>query len=308
MPNHRHSRSAFTLIELLVVIAIIAILVALLLPAVQQAREAARRSSCKNNLKQIGLAMQNYHDVHSTFPPGYVRDVNVPSGQPRQPMTGWAVYLLPQMEQAALYDAIDTASDGFSLDWNTNNQALFDLSRTVINPYLCPSDPSDGINEDWVINHDGGPGSINGDRAGKSNYQANKPAFNMNSKLKMRDITDGTSNTFFVGEKTSQNGFRAGIWMGAHKWGTDSTHYTDESLFGRANAVDGGGIPYRINGDGSDAADPNPHLKNNYSSTHQGGAQFSFADGSVHFLSENISLEVFNALSTIGGGEVVGEF
>ena len=300
MPNSRVSRSAFTLIELLVVIAIIAILVALLLPAVQQAREAARRSSCKNNLKQIGLAMQNYHDVHSTFPPGYVRRAG---SDPRQPNTGWGVYILPQLEQAALYDLIDTESNGFSVDWNTDNQALFEVARSVVNPYMCPSDPSDGINQDWVINN-----SLTGDKkVGKSNYQANKPLFDLNSKLKMRDITDGTSNTFFIGEKTSQNGFRAGIWMGAHKWGSDPTHYTDESIFGRAIGATGG-VDYRINGDGTGAADPNPHLKNNFSSTHQGGAQFVFADGSVHFLSENLSKEVYEALATPSGGEVVGEF
>ena len=301
MQNHRISRSAFTLIELLVVIAIIAILVALLLPAVQQAREAARRSSCKNNLKQIGLAMQNYHDVHSTFPPGYVRNTNSSTG-PRFPMTGWAVYILPQMEQASLYDLIDSESNGFSVDWNTDNQPLFDAANQVVAPYLCPSDPSDGINTDWGINN-----SLTGNRAGKSNYVANNQAMRMNSKLKMRDITDGTSNTFLIGEKTSQNGFYAGIWMGGHRWGSADTNYTDEGVFGRANDAHGG-VDYRINGDGTGATTPSVHLKNNYSSAHQGGAHFAFADGSVQFLSENISLDIFNGLSTEDGGEVIGEF
>lgn len=294
-------RRAFTLIELLVVIAIIAILVALLLPAVQQAREAARRSSCKNNLKQIGLALQNYHDTHSVFPPGYIR--NASTTGPRFPNFGWAVMILPQMEQSALYDVIGAASSNFAVDWNTDNQTLFDLSSSIIDANLCPSDPGGAINTDWGIST-----TLTGNRAAKSNYMANDQAFGSNSKIAMRDITDGTSNTLFVGEKTSLNSFYAGIWMGAHKWGSADTNVTSESILGKAKGNTGTNEDYRINFDGVGTSNASNHQKNTYSSQHKGGAQFVFADGSVHFLSENIDLGTYNNLADEQDGKVLGEF
>ena len=128
----RTPRPGFTLIELLVVIAIIAILVALLLPAVQQAREAARRTQCKNNLKQIGIALHSYHDVYKTFPPAYIPD------EDGKPMHSWRVLILPFIEQQALYEQYD-----FNEPWDGPNNSQ--LANVVISVYQCPSSPNPAV-------------------------------------------------------------------------------------------------------------------------------------------------------------------
>ena len=131
-------RHGFTLIELLVVIAVIAVLIALLLPAVQQAREAARRSSCKNNLKQIGLAIHNYHDTHGIFPFGY-------NSATVDPWVGWGCMILPYMDQAPLYKYIGT-NGGFGTKWHTITALTGDPGgKTVLQAYMCPSDPMGGL-------------------------------------------------------------------------------------------------------------------------------------------------------------------
>jgi len=304
-------RRGFTLIELLVVIAIIAVLIALLLPAVQQAREAARRSQCKNNLKQIGLAMHNYHDTHNTFPPGDIYDsVYGTSSGPRRTNIGWAVFLLPFVDQGPLYNQIGSASGNFVYDWNSNNQALFNLAKTSLPAYVCPSDPMGMTNTKWTVSLQSPLTGSN--RVGKSNYVASSPTsggpvFADNSSLRMRDITDGSSNTFFVGEKTSFNGFYPGVWMGGHRWGAANTEYTTESIFGYANGI-ASGMAWRINFNGTGSTNASQHLKGNFSSAHTGGAQFVFGDGRVIFLSDNINLATFNALATKASGEVVGEY
>ncbi|SFI40783.1 DUF1559 family PulG-like putative transporter [Planctomicrobium piriforme] len=301
-------QKGFTLIELLVVIAIIAILIALLLPAVQQAREAARRSQCKNNLKQIGLAMHNYLDVNNTFPPGHIYDVVYGNGNATtRPYLGWAVYLLPYIDQAGLYGQIDTNSQGFAKDWNTDNAALFTLSRTPISAYICPSDPMGPLNLDWGVA--GAPSSPT--TPGKSNYVANysnNSVFGQNTILRIADILDGTSNTFLVGEKTSKLNYYAGVWMGPHRWGTGVGQYTSESIYGYANGTPQPGVPWRINGDGTGGTNTSQYFKGNFSSSHTGGAHFVYGDGKVVFLSENIDLTQFNAMATKAGGEIVGEF
>ena len=296
----------FTLIELLVVIAIIAILIALLLPAVQQAREAARRSQCKNNLKQIGLGLQNYHDTHSVFPPGYIRFPQ--SGSPPAleywPEFGWATMILPYIDQTNLYNEIASNSSNFAVDWNTDNQALYDLSREVINTYICPSDPGDNFS-DWGV--DKTTSGLTGGNPAKSNYCASVDCFNQNTRVSMRDIIDGTSNTLFVGEKTGDSVFYDGLWIGANKWGAQTNWHTSEGILGNASGSYGG-MDYRINFDGTGSTNASNHQKNTFSSVHEGGAQFVFADGSVHFLSENIDVGLYKALATENGREVVGEF
>lgn len=160
-------RGGFTLIELLVVIAIIAILVALLLPAVQQAREAARRSSCKNNLKQLGVALHNYHDTHRVFPPGYVINsaFSTPcSGSNGRNGYGWGTMILPFVEEAALYDALKAETNDFAAnrDWNcTGSQTAKDLVAQVIDTFVCPSDAKGPISN---------TANASGDCAAKSNY------------------------------------------------------------------------------------------------------------------------------------------
>ncbi|MCP4508676.1 MAG: DUF1559 domain-containing protein, partial [Fuerstiella sp.] len=200
---HRHG---FTLIELLVVIAIIAILIALLLPAVQQAREAARRTQCNNNLKQIGLALHNYHDVHKTFPPGWVDQTFGTSSN-----WGWAVYLLPQIEQANLYGRLQVGNP-HSLGIALDDPQKLKLMQTPITAFRCPSDTAPEINDRHTLVSDrqleisvatsnlvaaagGGDWTVAGKLTG---------SFGKNSRVNLRDITDGSSNTIVVGERAWQ--------------------------------------------------------------------------------------------------------
>jgi len=293
-------RNGFTLIELLVVIAIIAILVALLLPAVQQAREAARRSSCKNNLKQIGLAIHNYHDVNNAIPPGWV-DSDPHANVTNRNLLGWMTFILPYVEQSSLYDAISQAG-AFEQTWTsvadmTTASATVPTpyARTVINTYICPSDPMDGINTK-VSNY----GKSNYTGLGGNAYITNettgaKPtgSFYDNSKVSFRDYTDGLSNTIIVGERSTvtKPGYNKNgtIWIGGT---SNATYYNN-------NAITTSGDYYSINW---------PAGSWNITSPHQGGAQFVVGDGSVRFLSENIHGMTLQNLSYIADGNVLGEF
>ncbi|MCA9046851.1 MAG: DUF1559 domain-containing protein, partial [Planctomycetaceae bacterium] len=203
--SQRSSRHrGFTLIELLVVIAIIAVLIALLLPAVQQAREAARRSQCKNNLKQIGLALHNYHDTFTVFPPGYItRNINNTAMATMEsgPGFAWGTMILPYIDQAPLYNHFD-----FNEDATDHHNA--EHGSEFLPVFACPSDPQP--NKFTVT--DGGGTTY---ELGSANYvgifgygsvtmNAGQPQgdglFYRNSRKGMRDVTDGTSNTIMVGE------------------------------------------------------------------------------------------------------------
>ncbi len=217
----------FTLIELLVVIAIIAILIALLLPAVQQAREAARRSQCKNNLKQLGLAMHNYHDTHRVFPPAAA----LPSGVTVD-RYAWSVFLLPFADQAPLYNAI--APNGSAVPSATANSNRL---RTVLSVYKCPSDVGSPINPNFS-------------NYGSSNYPVSWQMCSDNSRTKMRDVTDGTSNTVLIGESDQSNGTKpiksmGGIWA-AKKATAGSIGFEARQRIGTPNA---GTIPGCCSGD-----------------------------------------------------------
>ena len=303
MLSVRRSRKGFTLIELLVVIAIIAILIALLLPAVQQAREAARRTQCKNNLKQIGLAMHNYHDTFGLFPPGWIGvntsvTPNIPDVT-RGSGVGWAVMLLPYLDQAPLYNKMN-----FNVD--INNPANDLVRMTMLPAFRCPSDTGGPFND---IGASGAPAPPALTTLPTSNYVGNAGSLEIdtcnvlapgiqcnnngalfhNSSVRIRDFTDGTSNTFLAGERKTvvSIGFFA-TWLGA---------------------VPGGDQPFvRILGV-ADHTPNNPVLHiDDYSSPHEGGAQFLFGDGSVHFLSENIDTISFGSLATRAGGEIVNGF
>src|SRR5688500_3602872 len=158
VPRPVPRRRGFTLIELLVVIAIIAVLIALLLPAVQSARDAARRSQCKNNLKQIGLALHSFHDVKKHFPPGNITDGNL--GQ--QNHGNWAIYILPFLEQEALYDQYNDAGGlgyeySYTPDVYNQNNANRAACSKLVETYTCPSDPNKGPRPD--LRPESGPGS-----------------------------------------------------------------------------------------------------------------------------------------------------
>lgn len=291
------SRKAFTLIELLVVIAIIAVLIALLLPAVQQAREAARRSQCKNNLKQIGLALHNYHDAFQTLPPGWI---GITSGQPDvNGINGWswASKLLPQMDQAALYGTINFNSQVGSA---TNSVPR----TTVLSVFRCPSDV---VPEKWTIV--AATGSAPLAEVASASYSgvfgkdeldlceglaAGTPctsdgAFFLNSRTRFSDVSDGLSTTILVGERVSLS---SSDWL--YTW--------TGVVAGGKEAIE------RVLGD-TDVT-PNRDLihMDEFASYHTGGAHFVLGDGAVRFISTSINLSVYRALASRASGEVVSEF
>ena len=223
-PTILKPRRGFTLIELLVVIAIIAILVALLLPAVQQAREAARRSQCKGNLKQIGIGLHNYHDIYSVLPMGTVRrtykfgNANVQSWTTSN--ISWAARILAQMDNSALFDEIDWGVERGRDGTNNGTAAAPGARRQRLPVYRCPSDPGTGtwakFTDPTGVVHSGSkphsayaPGNYmassgNQTKRGQPNSSNNNPPtqglFGLNSSVRFRDITDGTSNVLAVAE------------------------------------------------------------------------------------------------------------
>jgi prepilin-type N-terminal cleavage/methylation domain-containing protein len=305
-PKHR----GFTLIELLVVIAIIAILIALLLPAVQQAREAARRTQCKNNLKQIGLAIHNYHDVYSTFP-----NANC-GGLSNSSLSGASLFasILPMIEQASAYNLYDFTK----ANTDPANELVVGQQLPF---YLCPTSPirrqvpscdqdsgrapgnyavcigSKDFNQYWSFF-----GLPRPELDGAIVYTDSSPG-----KTKFRDFTDGTSNTLMIGE-TAYNlpdyVFSAASIDCAGRSRYSFTYWANPFPGSTACTTEHDFNPRDIAGDG--IFDPN--WTRSFRSDHEGGVQFTLADGSVHFISENIDAGVLDALATRAGGEVVGEF
>jgi len=298
-------RSAFTLVELLVVIAIIGVLVALLLPAVQAAREAARRMSCGNNLKQIGLALQNYHDVHHSFPAGTYIQWDGGAQCAGVDCRGMAMYIsiLPYMEQGTIEDKYNyTAASG----WIGNSGVFSQIDAPPV--YKCPS------NGRWSAHPERRDYfGITGGRTRKAHGFRGDTfedgVFYLNSFNPMSQITDGTSSTMAVGE-------------GVHpsKWGA-GPGYGDANVGGPATWYFGGGASkgnpsntsigrvlrctkHPLNSDVrpiADDADNDVPM----GSFHPGGSQFLYCDGHVTFVAETIQFSVFQALSTRAGGETV---
>ncbi len=309
-------RVGFTLIELLVVIAIIAVLIALLLPAVQQAREAARRSQCKNNMKQLGLAMHNYHDTMNTLPPGHL-------GRCTTPMLNATALtmLLPYIDQAPLYNMYNSRGSASTYtgaggtptdDPTTNGNAA--VVKTKIAVFLCPSDPG----AEFIPDPTGAYGisaTNTGTGGAKTNYDVistsaldrcdnptwpatdltRKCMFGDNSNCNFRDVTDGTSNTMMMGEtlRTVLNG-------GNNAWG-----YRGWVMVG-LNLVD-----FPINQWSFYIYPSVPGRLGSWSfsgSQHVGGAHFLFGDGAVRFVSENVNSTMRARYATMGDGQVVDGF
>jgi len=331
--RRRRVKRGFTLIELLVVIAIIAILIALLLPAVQQAREAARRTQCKNNLKQLGLALHNYHDVYRMFPIGhvYVGTTGSYALARRAPGWGWTAFILPFMDQANSYEKIDF-TEAPSAPGN------IDVVRTFLPMMWCPSLP---YKQDMPIGRTGQAFEINGPGLARTSYVASAGAFDngfnsipqtnvadrvtgmlgRDSSVKMRDVTDGTSNTLLAGE-ARHYGQSAGN-AGSFTW--------DPKLYASHHWVQGTSVAtlaltrmavQKINPPNSASV---LIRREAFASKHIGGAQFLLADGSVHFISENINhngirwnnyssnpdpsrLGIFQLLAARNDGQVLGEW
>lgn len=290
-------RTGFTLVELLVVIAIIGVLIALLLPAVQQAREAARRMQCTNNLKQLSLAVHNYHDSLGTFPSGWILQSGH-SGYPNGNYWGWGTFVLPYIEQGNIYDRVN-----FSYEWvnkSSTGNPNAGLSLTPLTPFVCPSDTMGSINSKQ---NDNGTSNYIGSYGNKSlnaaNYVTtnNHGIFTRNSNVGFRDITDGTSNTILFGERTGMQigttDFSAGLWVGVRS-GEGGAYL----CIGRGpnNATN------YINGINSTNAWELAH------SLHPGGANFGMCDGSVTFLPETITLTAYQYLIERDDSQVIPTF
>ncbi len=337
-------RSGFTLIELLVVIAIISVLIALLLPAVQAAREAARRAGCVNNLKQIGLALHNYEQALGVFPPGYVSAVNpavIDACNHDQELqngvdlgTGWAwgSFILPYLEQQPVYNSINF---NLSVAFHDNDTC----SLTSLAVYLCPSDDGPSVIPVFEDPPDpANPGSFSAthivDTLSRGNYvgmyglgeicsqsgaidspnnNGNGPLgthagiFYRNSATRIAGITDGTSNTTMIGERSHNLSYVTWVARSINGWlgktslvegGTDQFNPSPEEcwtqVLGPCGLEDG---LRTIN-------NPEAHVED-YWSRHSGGANFTFADGSVHFLKSSINPIPWRALATRNLGEVI---
>ena len=302
----RHRR-AFTLIELLVVIAIIAVLIALLLPAVQAAREAARRTQCVNNLKQIGLAMHNYHSFADVFPPGYVTAVDLKSETELGPGWGWATMSLAMFEQSPLYNAVN-----FSLPIIHPGSQTARSNRLAM--FLCPSNTPDSpplltlrTLAGNVLLTDVSPGQYVGcsGQFEVDDYVAdNNGVFYRNSRIGIRNILDGTSSTLLIGER-SRNVADA-TWVGAvplaitctnPAWKIQECEPSNSMIMFHT-----GPSPNR---NWVDVPNYKAAGADDSWSRHSGGCNFGFCDGSVRFLKETINPKVFTALSTRAGGEVL---
>ncbi|MFH1301017.1 MAG: DUF1559 domain-containing protein [Planctomycetota bacterium] len=302
------NRKAFTLIELLVVIAIIAILIALLLPAVQQAREAARRNSCKNNLKQIGLALHNYHDTFSVLPPGSIVYYN--GSKYYGHGWTWHASILPYLDQANMYNQIQgPTSSGMGAESGGVNDSKQQLSgQTVLSVFWCPSQPdvTTGAQKNGYSpsNYNGNMGTLigySGDNCygGSVSTPAGMTATNgcmnadgvffISSSVAFRDITDGLSNTIMVSEVIDSGGDADRLGGG----GSDRKHCF-------SNGADSNPptemTEYLIAAESNDPI--NQYTEEAAGSYHVGGAQFVLGDGRVRFLSENIDMALYRAIST----------
>ncbi len=313
-------RKGFTLIELLVVIAIIAILIALLLPAVQQAREAARRSSCKNNMKQIGLALHNYHDAFTSLPPGSIVLLNSAGTTYSGHGWTWHASILPYIDQAPLYDQIQgPGSSGMGAESGGSTSTKQELAgQTFIPVFRCASQPDvqNGPAKGGyqTSNYNGNMGTLIGSSgddcySGSITTAAQMAAtggcmgadgvFFISSSVRFRDVTDGLSNTIFVSEVIDSGG-DSNMLGGA---GSDRKYCFSGGADGNPPSEM---TEYLIAAENNDPI--NSYGEEAAGSYHVGGAHFVFGDGRVRFLSENIDMSIYRALSTRAKGETIGEF
>ena len=336
------TRRGFTLIELLVVIAIIGVLVALLLPAVQMARESARRTQCINNLKQMGLALHQFHDTHKAFPAAY--DSQVYSGMPCSGLWnggqgwGWGSHILGGLEQSIIYNAINFETLVVAFE----NASIRPM---VLGVFLCPSSTGGrgkakfGTTQHPGIVHDFAAGQYvanlgqydvdayrpaEDDSAGPILFPEENGPMYRGSQVAFNDVTDGTGTTFMVGER-SRNVADA-TWIGVpyeprglawvETWFCTKSKWTNPGVcrpcsflvMAQSGPSPGGSSPSCA------PAPPDPRVNtpnrkdvgpDGYNSLHPGGCNFLFCDGSVRFLRDKMNGKVFSSLSTIAEGEPV---
>lgn len=341
----RRQLKGFTLIELLVVIAIIAVLIALLLPAVQQAREAARRTQCKSQLKQIGLALHNYHDVAQRFPMAVTWGLKIgPTWYPHHHT--WLMRVMPYIDQTALYNQVNFSVSSWDNSVGTvTNRTLVGTKVPVLR---CPSEAGAGEapgatkgvyptsysgaeGYDWWQRSPGGAGPENDGGVGKGGI------FTTNVSSKISDITDGTSNTVMVGETSApeamngpgqanglgiprmsdpvlRSAFTAATFTAALSAGTDHTDGTlkkhpDGSAISNWFLYSGAGVnnPYMYQPVFMAYSGINNDWPGVFS-LHTGGAHVLMADGSVRFVNQNLNWTLWNNLNSRASGEVLGDF
>lgn len=298
------NRSGFTLIELLVVIAIIAVLIALLLPAVQQAREAARRTQCKNNLKQLGLALHNFHDTLNRMPTGgtvpWPIDSFTGSVSASDPValgTGWMVQILPYIDQANLYNSNNAAvmkSVAVGMYFCPSRRSSTVINGRGMNDYAAatPADSPNSWDQFWYGNTWGVPAGVTYKGVIIRN-SVNNSGVQQFSRL--RDITDGTSNTIAIGEKwLNPANYNTGDWHDdcgyTDGWDPDVIRTTGFMLVNDAPSTGYGWEGYQ------------------FGSQHTGGCHFLLADGAVRFISKNINATTYNNLGHRSDGSVIGDF
>ena len=290
----RNTRRGFTLTELLVVAGIVLVLASIALPSVQQAREAARATTCRNNLKQLGLALHSYHDMHRVFPPGWINRHALAGEQPRY---GWMVLILQEIEQQSLY---------YRLDVEHQSGPASELTQTRIATYRCPSDTTPNTNplrgDYGTSNYSGNfgpvapprwlPGRLSADWPGHApTPQSTSGMFWLNSNVGIGEVRDGLSYTLQVGERSFASG--AGIWAGV-----GGNHFENDQVT---------------------ACRPGHEINSGFaafSSRHSGGAHFLFGDARVRMLpadieskaGEGAAMGVFQKLSHRSDGQDVGDF
>ncbi|MBC8115583.1 MAG: DUF1559 domain-containing protein [Candidatus Saccharimonas sp.] len=337
------SRRGFTLIELLVVIAIIAVLIALLLPAVQQAREAARRTQCKNHLKQIGLALHNYHDTFSIFCPGVVHQTGAGITTGFFNNWGWSIFIAPYLDQGSMYASLEVGTVNMT-------QALSDPNKRnailkSVPTFRCPSDtgPQRNTTIPFSTNYTDPATGTSTVNMPTSNYVANNGSYSFRNALgdprvstnynngffggcsgpgatsppvgpgirRMSDILDGTSNAIAIGERCWD--MKGVDYRAACLWGQrGSSEAAGAEDQGMVNQFAAGWRP--MNAPKEPGA--NPTHRRGYSSQHTGGVHFLLGDGAVRFISENISHNFgTNAVNTtfakllgVDDGQPTGEF
>jgi len=312
--RNRELKRGFTLVELLVVIAIIGVLVALLLPAVQAAREAARRSSCGNNMKQLGIGLHNYHDTFNRLPLGVLANHN------------WRVSVLPQIEEDNLYDKLDFNAS-FRGDQNNANTPF--LGDHFVDTFVCPSSPLDpNMNPGWngrryqyhhYMGVSGAVGTSNGTCQKFYGWNCNNGPFGVNVPLDLADMTDGTSNTIMLGEQSGvvdYTGPGVGSWPFANGKTMSPGGYHggwegpgNNSRTGAQYGIMSGVVPIQY---GPNATCPSQwdcgycYINSTIlASHHPGGIQVTLADASVKFISETMDLPTLKNMAMRNDGQVI---